>query len=85
MEFAPRAFRASREKATGDAEATLEATDRLTNIEPAVIRESPGMLSTLRMSTCPPFAADRLIGLAGLPPSMVKRMEKQKKGNYSHP
>lgn len=37
------------------------------------------MLSTLRMSTCPPLAVDRLIGLAGLPSSMVKRMEKKKK------
>jgi len=79
MEFAPKAFRASREKATSDVEATLEATDYLTNIEPAVIRQSPGMLSTLRMSTCPPLAVDRLIGLADLPPSMVKRMEKLRK------
>ena len=37
------------------------------------------MLSTLRMSTCPPLAVDRLIGLADLPPSMVRRMEKHKK------
>lgn len=78
-EFAPKAFRASRKNATRDVKATLEATDYLTNLEPAVIRQSPGMLSTLRMSTCPPLAVDRLIGLAGLPPSMVKRMEKLKK------
>ena len=31
------------------------------------------------MSTCPPLAVDRLIGLADVPPSMVKRMEKEKK------
>ena len=79
MEFAPKAFRASRKKATGDVEATLESTEYLTNIEPDVLRQSPGMLSALRMSTCPPLAVDRLIGLADLPPSMVKRMEKQKK------
>ena len=33
----------------------------------------------MRMSTCPPLAVDRLIGLADVPPSMVKRMEKEKK------
>jgi len=31
------------------------------------------------MSTCPPLAVDRLIGLADVSPSMVKRMEIEKK------
>jgi len=31
------------------------------------------------MSTCPPLAVDRLIGLAGVSPSMVKRMEDEQK------
>ena len=79
MEFAPEAFRKSRKKATRDVETTLKSTEYLTNLGPDVIRQSPGMLSTLRMSTCPPLAVDRLIGLADLPPSMVKRMEKQQK------
>ena len=79
MAFAPKAFRKSRKKATRDVEATLKSTENLTDLGPDVIRQSPGMLFTLRMSTCPPLAVDRLIGLADLPPSMVKRMEKQQK------
>lgn len=31
------------------------------------------------MSTCPPLAVDRLIGLAGVSPSLVKAMEQQQR------
>jgi len=34
------------------------------------------MLSSLRMSTCPPLARDRLIGLAGVSKNLVNSMEK---------
>ena len=43
------------------------------------MRLHPEILPTLRMSTCPPIAVDRLIGLAGLSPSMVKAMELYKR------
>ena len=51
----------------------------MTDIQLSVLRAHPEALPTLRMSTCPPLAVDRLIGLAGVPPSMVKRMEKKRK------
>lgn len=79
LHFAPKAFRDTRIKATKDVEATLKSTENLTNIRPEVIKRWPEILPTLRMSTCPPLAVDRLIGLADVPPSMVKRMEKEKK------
>ncbi len=77
--FAPEAFRETRIQTTKDVEATLRATDNLTNIGPDILRRHPEVLPTLRMSTCPPIAVDRLIGLAKVPGSMVKRMEKEKK------
>jgi hypothetical protein len=77
MEFAPKAFRETRIVATEDVEATLKATGNLTNIKPDVMRRWPKVLPTLRMSTCPPLAVDRLIGLADVPASMVKRMEQE--------
>lgn len=77
MEFAPQAFRETRIQTTQDVENTLEATDNLTNVRPKVLRRNPGVLPTLRMSTCPPLARDRLIGLADVPKSMVERMEKK--------
>jgi len=79
MNFAPKAFRETRIQTTKDVEATLRSTDNLTNIQPDILRRHPDALPTLRMSTCPPIAVDRLIGLAKVPSSMVKRMENEKK------
>ncbi len=79
MEFAPAAFRATRIQTTIDVETALRLTGNLINIQSAVLREHPQILPTLRMATCPPLAVDRLIGLAGVPGSMVKRMEEEKK------
>ena len=79
MKFAPSAFRTTRIQTTKDVEAALKATRNLMNIQPALIRKHPHVLPTLRMSTCPPLAVDRLIGLAGISRSMIKRMEDEKK------
>lgn len=79
MEFAPVAFRATRVQATADVETALRLTANLTDIRPVTFRQHPEILPTLRMATCPPIAVDRLIGLAGVPGSMVKRMEDEKK------
>lgn len=62
MSFAPKAFRDTRIEATKDVEATLKSTENLTNIKPEVMKRWPEVLPTLRMSTCPPLAVDRLIG-----------------------
>ena len=75
MNFAPKAFRGTRINATKDVEATLRATDNLRNIKPELMRKHPEVLPTLRMSTCPPLAVDRLVGLAGVSKNLVKRME----------
>jgi type II restriction enzyme len=79
MKFAPKAFRETRVQTTKDVETTLKATDSLTKIGPSILRDNPGVLPTLRMSTCPPLAVDRLIGLAGVPNSLVYRIENEKK------
>jgi hypothetical protein len=79
MNFAPKAFRDTRIIATKNVEAALVSTENLTNIKPEIMRRWPEVLPTLRMSTCPPLAVDRLIGLADVPPAMVKRMELENK------
>jgi XamI restriction endonuclease len=78
MKFAPQAFRTTRIQTTKDVEAALGLTANLVNIQPAVIRQHPEILPTLRMSTCPPLAVDRLIGLAGVPKNLVKIIELEK-------
>jgi hypothetical protein len=79
MSFAPDAFRATRLKTTTEVESALKVTGNLMDVQPTTLRAHPDILPTLRMSTCPPLAVDRLIGLAGVSSSLVKRME-QKKG-----
>jgi hypothetical protein len=79
MKFAPSAFRNTRTQTTKDVEVALRSTDNLTNVQPATLREHPEILPMLRMSTCPPLAVDRLIGLGRLSSSIVRRMENEKK------
>lgn len=79
MKFAPQAFRTTRIQTTKDVESALHSTGNITNVQPAIMRKYPGILPTLRMSTCPPLAVDRLIGLAGVSRNLVKCMELEKK------
>lgn len=75
MRFAPKAFRETRVETTKAVEATLHITDNMADIKPAVLMKHPEVLPTLRQSTCPPIAVDRLIGLAGVSSTLVKKME----------
>ncbi|MHA3904526.1 XamI family restriction endonuclease [Castellaniella sp. WN] len=75
MDFAPAAFRDTRIQTTQSVKAALCAAANLTNVQPALLRQHPGVLPTLRMSMCPPLAVDRLIGLSGVSPHLVQCME----------
>lgn len=75
MNFAPTAYRETRVRTTKTVEDTLAKTANLTNIMPIILQNQPGVLSTLRMSTCPPIAVDRLIGLARVSRNLVGCME----------
>ena len=79
LRFAPNAFRETRIETTRDVEATLNATQNLTNISVALLRANPDTLPTLRMATCPPLAVDRLIGLSGVPANLVRAMERDER------
>ena len=75
LRFAPKAFRASRGEATDKVMRALAQTANLTRIEPAVLLDDPTVIMMLRMCTAPPLARDRLIGLAGVSPNLVRSME----------
>ncbi|MBU7584876.1 MAG: XamI family restriction endonuclease [Nostoc sp. TH1S01] len=79
MEFAPMAYRDTRIATTQQVESALVWTANLTNITPAVLRQHPLVLPILRMATAPPIARDRLIGLAGVLPNVVKNMEEKQR------
>ncbi|HUY81847.1 MAG TPA: XamI family restriction endonuclease [Acidobacteriaceae bacterium] len=75
MLFAPKAYRDSREVTIGMVEQGLTLTSDLTKIDPATIKANPGVLQVLRMTTCPPLARDRLVGLADSSKNFVKKLE----------
>ena len=75
MEFAPKAFRETRVTTAQSVEQALKETNYLNNISPAILESHPEVLPILRMSTCPPIARDRLVGLAGVSKSLVQNME----------
>ena len=76
MTFAPKAFRETRIETTKSVEEALEQTANLTDVSPAILRQWPAVLPTLRMSTCPPIAVDRLVGLAGVSKNLVSNLER---------
>lgn len=76
LEAAPSTFRQFRAEAAGRVRAAIAATNHLHDIGVTALSADPEIVAMLRMATAPPIAVDRLIGLAQVPGSMVKRMEK---------
>lgn len=76
LKFAPETYRDTRAATAGKVAEALELSSYLANIAPDDLKKSPGILAILRMTTRPPLARDRLIGLAGVSPNLVKTMEK---------
>ncbi len=75
MEFAPKAFRDTRISTACKVESALLNSNYLLNISPDLLKNHPEILPILRMSTCPPIARDRLVGLSGVSKSLVENME----------
>ena len=79
INFAPKTFRDARSSATTAVEAAFKTTDYLRDLGPALLREHPEILPTLRMATAPPLARDRLIGLAKVSRNLVQTMEQERR------
>ena len=79
IQFAPKAYRTTRVETTKQVESALKQTDNLRNTTSEVLKAHPAILPMLRMSTAPPIARDRLIGLAGVSPNLVRSMEIEKR------
>ncbi len=75
MQFAPQTYRDKRKLTARQVKRTLRATANLTTITPDLLRARPSALRSLRMTTAPPIARDRLIGLAQVPPHIVYSWE----------
>ncbi len=77
LRFAPAAYRETRVKTTDQVRDALRLTDDLRSITPTTLGNNPSVLQVLRMSTAPPLARDRLIGLAYASKNLVLSMEER--------
>ena len=78
ISYAPKAYRDTRGQTVDSVENGLLITSDLTTITPEVLKLAPQILPTLRMSTCPPIARDRLVGLADSTKNLVASLEEGK-------
>lgn len=78
MLFAPKAYRDSRAMTTTRVEEGIRVTSDLSAITPEILKSHPGILPVLRMTTCPPLARDRLVGLAHASKNLIGVMEDRK-------
>ncbi len=79
LEFAPKTYRDQRAKTAKHVEVMLDRTDHLAKLTPQVLQERPRILWSLRMTTAPPIARDRLAGLADVSKSFLAWMERHGK------
>lgn len=75
MKFAPETYRNTRKETTEQVISTFDITTNLSNISVDLLSGHPEVLSIFRMSTSPPIARDRLIGLADVNKNLVLKME----------
>lgn len=75
LRFTPTAFRTQRSIQTEMVTNALQLTDNLRALSTYILRENPGILPMLRMTSAPPLARDRLVGLAYTSKNLVQSME----------
>jgi len=79
LEYAPITYRETRARATLYVEDILVRTDNLRRLTSNLLFQHPDALEMLRMSTSPPIARDRLVGLAQVSKSLIENMERHKR------
>ena len=79
LEFAPKAFRDTRAATVEEVIDVTIKTNDLLRFGTTMLYTYPGILRTFRMSTSPPLAIDRLVGLADTKPSLIRTLENDKK------
>lgn len=77
--FAPDTYRDQRAKQAELVEHAMAKTNNFRCITPETLVDDPLVLQVLRMSTAPPLARDRLIGLAYVSKNLVYSMEETEK------
>ena len=80
LRFTEEAYREAKAEATEIVAKTLSVTDNLRRLTFQRLWKNPEIIRGLRMTSSPPWAVDRLIGISQTSPSLVKAMEDNNTG-----
>lgn len=75
LHFAPTTYINARQEAINKVEQAFQKTECFNSLSIDMLKKSPELITILRMSTTPPLARDRLIGLAGVSGNLMEKME----------
>lgn len=75
LNFAPDTYISARKDAIDKVEAAFQKTECFNSLSIDMLKNSPEVITILRMATTPPLARDRLIGLADVSKNLVEKME----------
>lgn len=78
LNFAPSTYINARQASMSKVEDTFQKTDFFNLLSSSMLKAVPEAITILRMSTTPPLARDRLVGLANVPKSLIESLEKGK-------
>jgi XamI restriction endonuclease len=76
LRFAPRAYKESRKGSISQVQRAFTLTDNFRTLDQETLVSDPVIISTLRMSTSPPLARDRLAGLSGVSKNLLASLER---------
>lgn len=75
LRFAPQTYREQRILRTHEVNLAFKKTNNLRILTPEILKKSPELLPVLRMTSAPPLARDRLMGLAYASKTLINAME----------
>lgn len=78
LNFAPQAYRDSRNRSIKEVDRVLTLTNNLTKADAGSIKNYPEIFHVLRLATAPPLAKARVEELAKVPQSLIQNLEEGK-------
>lgn len=75
LNFAPEAYIKARKDAIDKVESAFRKTECFNSLSIDMLKNAPESITILRLSTTPPLARDRLVGLAGISKNLIEKME----------
>ena len=83
LRFTEDSYKKAKSEAREVVEKTLFITNNLRTLDVQTLWRNPNIIRGLRMTSSPPWAVDRLIGISGTTPSLVENMENNRTGRMT--